>query len=796
MQSFKPKTMKQLINFSLLLCGLFSFPALQAQDITSAIRGTVIDRESQAPLPLANVLLIGSDPIIGVATDFDGQFRLEGVPVGRQAIRIELLGYKSVTLPNLLVVSAKELEVNIELEEAVLEMGSAEITAEVEKRKAANEMAVISSRVISTEEMTRFSGSLLDPARMAQNYAGISGANDQRNDIIIRGNSPTGVLWRMEGIDIPSPNHFATLGTTGGPVGMLNINNLQNSDFLTGAWSADYGNALSGVFDLKLRNGNRNEREFLGQIGFNGFEVGLEGPFKSGGRATYLANYRYSTLGVFDAIGIDLGTGAAVPEYQDITFKVDIPTENAGRFSLWGIGGLSFIEFTPPEEGEESDNLFAGDDEENRFESNTGVAGLSHTYFYDEKTFSKVVLAASAVQTTGDGNTILEDGSLERDFAFDRTQLRYSAHAKLNRKFNARTSANAGIIAELFDIDFLDSVRNDLGVYYQRQRFTGTAPLVQAYVQAKHKFNESATLIAGLHSQHFTTNGSNVVEPRLAFRYALNERQTLTFGSGLHSQTQPIVTYYITPQGGDPNIYPNEDLGFSRSFHNVLGYERNLGRNGRIKLETYYQYLFDIPVDTLPSTFSMINEGADFVFPTATGLTQEGSGQNFGLEITLERFFNQGWYFLMTTSVFESTYKGSDGVSRNTAFNTNYVFNMLSGKEWILNDRFTLTLDGKVTLSGGRPVTPVDLVASNAAGFEIRDDAEAFSERLDEFLRFDLKFGVRANGKNISQEFFVDLQNLTNRDNVFIQGYDANTGGISTTFQRGFFPNVFYRVYF
>lgn len=788
--------MKRILNLSLLLLGLFVQPKAEAQDIVSTIRGSVIDRESRAPLPLATVLLIGSDPVNGTTTDFDGQFRLENVPVGRQAVRIELLGYKPVTLPNLLVVSAKALEVNVELEEAVLEMGSAEITAEVDKREAANEMAVISSRVISTEEMTRFSGSLLDPARMAQNYAGISGANDQRNDIIIRGNSPSGVLWRMEGIDIPSPNHFATLGTTGGPVGMLNINNLQNSDFLTGAWSADYGNAMSGVFDLKLRNGNRNEHEFLGQIGFNGFEVGLEGPFKSGGRATYLANYRYSTLGVFDAIGIDLGTGAAVPEYQDLTFKVDLPTEKAGRFSLWGIGGLSYIEFTPPEEGEESDNLFAGDDEENRFESNTGVAGLSHTYFYDEKTYSKVVLAASAVQTTGEGNTLLEGGGRERDFSFDRTQLRYSAHAKVNRKFNAKTSANAGVIAELFDIDFLDSVRNDLGVYYQRQRFTGSAPLIQSYVQAKHKFNESATLIAGLHSQHFTSNGSHALEPRVALRYALNEKQTLTFGSGVHSQTQPIVTYYITPEGEAADVYPNEDLGFSRSLHNVLGYERGLGKNGRLKLETYFQYLFDIPVDTLATSFSMINEGADFVFPTATGLTQEGTGQNYGLEITLERFFNQGWYFLMTTSLFESTYKGSDGIERNTAFNTNYVFNMLSGKEWILNDRFTLTLDGKITVSGGRPVTPVDLEASNAAGFEIRDDSQAFSERLDDFLRFDLKFGLRANGKNLSQEFFVDLQNLTNRDNVFLQGYDENSGGISTTYQRGFFPNVFYRVYF
>lgn len=768
-----------------------------AQEITSGIRGTVVDRESQAPLPFVTVQLVDSDPVIATVTDLDGRFRLENVPVGRQAIVIELLGYTPAALPNLLVVSAKELTVNVELEEAVLEMDSAEITAESSKRETANEMSVISSRVISTEEMTRFSGSLLDPARMAQNYAGISGANDQRNDIIIRGNSPTGVLWRMEGIDIPSPNHFATIGTTGGPVGMLNINNLQNSDFLTGAWSADYGNALSGVFDLKLRTGNRDQREFLGQIGFNGFEIGLEGPFKKGGRASYLANYRYSTLGVFDALGIDLGTGAAIPEYQDLTFKLDFPTEKAGRFSVWGIGGLSFIAFDPPEEGEESDNLFSADDERSRFESNTGVGGISHTYFFNEKTSSKVILAASAVQTAGTTDEVQEDDSEIRTLEFDRTQVRYSAHVKLNRKFNAKTSANVGFIADLYDIDFLDSLRNDAGVYYQRQRFTGTAPLMQSYLQAKHKFSERATLIAGLHSQHFTRNGSNVIEPRLAFRWAATEKTTFSLGSGLHSQTQPIVTYFITPEGAPDGTYPNEELGFSRSVHNVLGVERALGRNGRIKLEGYYQYLFDIPVDADSSTtFSMLNEGADFVFPTRTGLVHEGTGQNYGLEITLERFLNNGWYVLVTTSLFESTYTGSDGVERSTAFNSNYVFNALAGKEWMLNEKITLTLDGKVTVAGGRPVTPIDLEASIATGSEVRDDSRAFEDRIDDYFRLDLKFGIRVNGKRVSQEFFADLTNLTNQQNVFIQGFDAERGEVGETYQRGFFPNVFYRIYF
>lgn len=185
----------------------------------------------------------------------------------------------------------------------------------------------MSARQLSTDEAFRYAGTRSDPSRMAQNFAGVSGTNDGRNDIIIRGNSPVGVLWRMDGIDIPNPNHFSTLGATGGPVSILNINTLKNSDFLTSAFPAQYGNALAGVFDLKLRNGNNEKNEFIGQLGFNGFEFGAEGPLNKNSKASYLVNYRYSMVAALQSIGLNFGTGSATPYYQNSTFKINIPTK-------------------------------------------------------------------------------------------------------------------------------------------------------------------------------------------------------------------------------------------------------------------------------------------------------------------------------------------------------------------------------------------------------------------------------------------------------------------------------------
>jgi hypothetical protein len=766
-----------------------------AQSATSAIRGTVVDKQSQFPIIGATVIVSDVTPVLGATTGIDGQFRITEVPAGRHTVTIQYTGYESQTLSGLLVVTGKDLELNVQLLESVTQLNAVEIVAEDDKSESINKMSSVSTRSFSLEEARRYSGTLQDPARMVQNYAGVSNASDDRNDIIIRGNSPSGVLWRLEGIDIPNPSHFSTLGTTGGPVSILNANNLANSDFATSAFAAEYGNALAGVFDLRLRSGNSNKREYMGQIGFNGFELGAEGPFKKGKNATYVLNYRYSVLGVIQALGVNFGTGAAVPEYQDLTFKADLPTTKAGRFTIFGIGGTSFIDFKADDSGE--NNLYSDNSQNSQFRSRTGVAGLTHTYFFNEKTFGKLVIAASRSQNSGYIDSLNVDRNPTRSFGTNQIQDKISAHYVFNRKINARSTLRAGVITERLFFNMQDSVLVNSSYFFRTADFNGHADLGQAYAQWNYRANDQWTINSGVHAQHFFYNASTSIEPRIGARYQMGPKSALSLGAGLHSQLQPITVYFNREEQDNGDVLSNNrNLDFNKALHAVIGYDFRLSAHSRIRTEAYYQYLYDIAVDRTSSSFSILNAGADFGLPTNGDLINSGTGTNMGVELTVERFLYNGFYYLLTASIFDSKYTGSDGIERNTAFNGNYVFNALAGKEWKVGEQNAITADFKVTYAGGRWFTPVDLDASQLEGAEVRNDELAFSEQYTPYFRTDIKVGYRMNGKKFSQAISLDIRNVTNNQNVFMKGYDRFSGTIETTYQTGLFPMVLYNIYF
>ncbi len=772
----------------LLLFGFLFYMSLSAQ----TIKGVVIDKQSQATIPGAKVVLKTADTIIRTLSDIYGEFRLENIPLGRQVIQVSYPGYELVTIPNLMVIVGKELHVKVQLEERINEIAEVVVSGKDKSGEIINKMATVSTRSISIDDVGKFAGSLQDPARMAQNFAGVSGANDARNDIVVRGNSPGGVLWRMEGIDIPSPNHFSTLGTTGGPISMLNINNLANSDFMTSAWSADYGNALSGVFDLQLRNGNHSKREYIAQVGFNGFEFGAEGPFKKGKRASYILNYRYSTLAIMSALGINLGTGTAVPQYQDLTLKLDFPTKKAGRFSIFGIGGISYIESET--DSTETDNIYFFPSTKSNVSSSTGILGVSHRYFFNNKTFSKLVLSASTQNSGIDIDTLLNNNYI-KFYSQSNNQTKYSANYKINKKFNAKNTATIGAIYDYFSFDIIDSIKVG-NSYSKTSDFRGGTSLVQAYLMWQHRFSNLLTMNLGVHSQHLLMNNSNSLEPRVGLKYKFTERQTLSIGGGMHSQMQRVPSYFYEEIVAGESTTPNKSLNFTRTIHSVIGHDLDIGKGLHLKTEFYYQYLYNAPVDTFPSAFSALNQGADFAEFSRTGLVNEGKGYNYGGELTLEKFYSKGYYFLVTASIFDSKYQGSDQVLRNTAFNTNYVFNALGGKEFKIAKKMTLGFDVKVTYAGGRRYTPIDLPASQASGSAVYIYSKAYSEQNPAYFRTDFKITFRMDQKKISHWFSIDLQNVTNQKNIFLYGYNSTTNQLGATYQRGFFPDITYKLWF
>lgn len=788
--------MKNLLLLFLLLTAALP---LWAQGPTQIIKGKVTDAQSGYPLIGATVILLDSDPILASPTDAGGSFRLIGVPLGRQAVQVRYLGYKEQTLPNIVVTAGKEVVVQISLEEQVLQGQEVVITGEREKGSAQNEFAAVSARTFNPEETARFAGSRNDPARMAANFAGVSGANDSRNDIIIRGNSPAGLLWRLDGINIPNPNHYGALGSTGGPVSMLNYNLLDKSDFITAAFPAQYGNAVGGVFDLQMRAGNNEKREYLGQIGFNGFELGAEGPITANSKASYLANYRYSTLGAFQAVGLEIGTGSATPQYQDANFKVVLPTEKAGTFSLFGLGGLSRINLLGSEADTTARNFYGDDSYDWYLKYQTGVLGLSHQYYFNPTTYSKITLAASGTRQLFRGDSLSTESRLPVPMEeADYKQNKYSAHLLVHKKFNARNTLTTGLILDLYAFDLLNA-RVVPGSARAFVSGDGQSLLTQGYTQWLHRFTDNFSLNAGLNAQHLALNGSLALEPRLGLKYFLDARQSLSLGYGHHSQMQPFQAYFIRSTYADGSTaLTNKNLDFVQSRHLALSYDYRFTPDLRLKVETYYQRLYGAAVETRPSSFSMLNAGADFTIPDLDSLRNGGRGRNYGVELTLEKFYSQGFYFLLTTSLFESTYRGSDGVWRNTAFNGRYVVNALAGKEIKVGrgGRNSLNLDLKGTGAGGRYVTPIDLERSRLAGEAVYRDEQAFSQQLSDYFRTDVKLSYRMNRTRATHEFSLDMQNVTNRDNVFTQRYNPRTHTLSTEYQMGFFPIPQYRVLF
>ncbi|MEL6659226.1 MAG: TonB-dependent receptor [Bacteroidota bacterium] len=797
-----------MLRLLLPLAFVLSTISLFAQ--TQTIKGSIIDQQSEMPLIGAAVELLGNENVTGTVTDIDGYFRLEGVPIGRQVIQVTYLGYEPLTVPNIVVNSGKEVILQLAMEEAIAELDAVVVTATVDKDKAQNELATISARTFSVEEVNRYSGGNSDVARLVSNFAGVSTANDSRNDIVIRGNSPTGVLWRIEGIPIPNPNHFSTLGTTGGPVSALNPNLLRNSDFLTSAFPAEYGNALAGVFDLGLRNGNRDRHEFMLQLGaFSGLEGMAEGPLFNGG--SYAVAGRYSFVGLASELGIPVGTNAT-PNYQDLTFKLDFGNTKAGKFVLFGIGGQSDIDFLSDEVDE--DDLFAAADEDAFAVSSFGVLGLRHNLILSDKAYLRTVIAGSTSENTFTQERYFLQNT-EEEFSVpygdvDNLENRYSISSYVNKKFNARLTARAGILAEIYDYDLNaldaeegpdedgDGVRELVTVY----QFQDQATILQPFVQTQYRFNKAWTLNAGLHMQYLDINSSTALEPRLALNWDFAPRQTLSLGYGMHSQTQPIPILLATSPNADGTFSrPNEDLDFTRSQHFVLGYDFKFAADWRLKAEAYYQDVSDVPVDPFASSFSILNTGADFIFPrNKFGLVNEGTGENYGVELTLEKFFSKNYYALVTASIYDSRYTGSDGVERSTAFNNSYVLNVLAGREWNFgpNKRHAFTIDTKITTAGGRPFTPTDLEASREAGFQVDVEELAFSETLDSYFRWDLKLGVALNSdkRKLSHRFYLDFQNLTNQENIFVRRYNRQTNEVNDVFQRGFFPDFLYRVQF
>jgi len=790
---------RSILLFLSLLYAAVAF----SQTYTQTIRGKVIDADSKSPLFGANIVLLNSDTLNGSVTDVDGKFRLDKVKVGRQAIKVTSLGYEDAFLSNIILTSAKEVVLTVELREKVYTANVIEIVSETDKTKANNDLVTLSSRNFQAEETGRYAGSRGDPSKMVANYAGVSSGNDARNDIIVRGNSPLGVLWRLEGVDIPNPNHFSAQGATGGPISMLNNNVLGNSDFLTGAFPAEYGNKTAAVFDLKLRNGNNEKREFTGQIGINGVELGAEGPISKKQGSSYLVNYRYSTLELFNKLGIRFGVSAS-PEYQDVSYKVNIPTQKAGIFQLWGIGGTSKLSLLDSELKPE-DWSYISKGEDLVFKTSMGAAGVSHMYFFNPKVSGKLNLSVSGTLLDAFVDTIsVIDNSKFLDRKNKSTEANYIANYTVTAKLNAKHLIKAGATYQLIYFDANSyAYSNKYNQYiYELDVKKSTAGLLQGFAHWQFRPTDKITINSGVHYQNFLLNNTWALEPRLGARFQLTKKQNLNIAYGMHSQMQPTIYYFYGTYIPSNNSYfkSNRNLDLSRSQHAILSYDYNFAKNFRFKLEAYYQYLNNVPIQkNWNSSFSMINVGNALEgIPLVDTLVNMGEGENYGVEFTIEKFFSNHFYFLTTVSVYDSKYKDKNGVVRNTSYNGGYVGNALAGYELQIgkNKNKAIALDLKYTQAGGNRYTPIDIELSKLAGKAVYVDSEAFSKKQKDYSRFDVKVSYKTNRKKTAQSLFFVIENIVGTKNILRESYNANTQSIQKEYQLGLFYYFGYRIEF
>jgi len=606
-----------------------------------------------------------------------------------------------------------------------------------------------------------------------------------------------GLQWRLDDMEIPNPNHFASAGTTGRPVTVLNNNLLTNSDFFTGAFPAQYGNTLAGIFDLRMRNGNSDRREYWFEIGWNGLEFGTEGPFSKKSPASYLFSYRYSLLEVVSYIGIDLGV---IPRYQDLNLKITMPTRKAGTFSLTGMGGLSYIQLFDSRKSPDK-WMFPDYGQDLANGSSLGVLGLTHQILLTPKTRWKnmIYLVGSLVYTKID--TFSNVVTTPAPWAGERSQeIKGSVSSQIFHKFSPRNSLDAGIFYDQYWLSYADSMMWK-GAFLVNTGSREQMGFLRGYAQWKHSFSDRFSITTGLFGSLFTLNNNQALEPRIGFDWIINDRHSLNFGTGLYSQMQPRVIYFILTHHPDGSIsQPNLSMDFTRSWQLAVGYNYLLTENLRFKVETYYQYLYDIPVKRSIPQYALLNQGHEFFLDRqySDSLINLGSGENWGVEFTFERFFRKNYYFLLTSSLFNSTYQGYDKVVRNSAFNVNYVLNAVGGYEFVIGKRKwgIMAFGLRATWAGGNPYIPYDVDATVAAGEPIPDWRFAYDPRYPEYKRLSFRFGVKRNLPKYNIEFLLDLQYRTNYTNIALQRIDPKTGDIHYYFTMGFFPMGTWRIQF
>ena len=725
----------------------------------------------------------------GTTTDSLGRFLLAEVPVGRHDLEVSCLGYEPALLKEILVGSSKEVILEIRLQESLIAVDEVVVRPAVNKTEPLNDLALAGGRMLSVEEAARYAGGMDDPARLVSSFAGVA-STVGNNGIVVRGNAPKFLQWRLEDVEIPNPNHFAEVTSFGGGgLTAMSSQVLGNSDFYTGAFPAEYGNALSGVFDMYLRNGNNARHEHTFQLGILGIDAASEGPFSQHYDGSYLFNYRYSTLALMTPL---LPADAEGTNYQDLSFKLHFPTRRAGTFSLWGVGLIDrsgTVAETDPAKW-----TYDQDMEDQDVRQYMGAAGINHTVPLGRTSRLNTTLAATVSGLDMHTERMSDEVIPLPQNVIRNTNWNFVFSTALRTRFGERHTNRTGVrlTGLRYDQFMQDAPARDGALQTLTDR-AGMSALLSVYSTSLVRLSQCWEASAGVHVQWFTLNDRYTVEPRASVRYRVAPDHSLALAYGLHSRLE-MLNYYFTEVGGEP---VNRDLDFTKAHHLSLTYDWQIGTNRHLRIEPYVQYLYDVPV--IPgTTFSFINLRGDDDWFLAARLANAGRGLNYGVDITFERFMARGFYYMATASLFNARFRTADGRWFDTRYNRNYVLNLLAGKEWMTgrNRQNLLGINGRITFQGGDRYSPIDEAASAARQEAVYDERRPYSEQFEPVLLAHLTVSYRINRRRVAHEFALKVLNLTGYKDYYGHRYNYHTGQVEPEREANIIPNISYRIDF
>ncbi|MGB1247324.1 MAG: TonB-dependent receptor [Chitinophagales bacterium] len=781
--------MKQIFSLILLLLSY----SIGFSQTTQNIKGQILDLDTQEPLFGAAVYCSGYETQ-GVTTDINGNYTIENIPVGQIQVIASYLGYETYYSGVITHNSGKTTLLPIEMSSNAVDLGEILIIANYDIGQAKNEDLTVSTRSISLKEANRFAGSIGDPGRVVLNMPGVQTSQDNNTDIMVRGNSAMGILWRLEGIDVPNVNHFSRPGSSGGGISALSPNVLGTYDFSTGAFPAEYGNAIAGVFDMKYRKGNPYEHNFSIRAGIIGLNFGAEGPLSKNEnkQSSYLFNYRYSTLGILNKMGIHVVGENTDNTFQDLSFNISLPTQKKAQFSIFGLGGLSSEITKAKKDTAQWENY--SDKFQTNFLTNLGVVGLSWTQRLNNDSYLKTVVAGTYNDIRDNDDTL--DNQLDfhpiRFSRFTQSKIALGVYYnnKLNPKLNLKTGVNFDQIFYAFDEKkYVDS----LGITKQLIKGDGNTTQIQPFFQLKYRPTSQTTIIAGLRANYLALNHTYAIEPRLSIQQKINNHN-LSLAYGLNSQALTLGSYFTQDEDKAANSLPNFNLEMIKSHHLVLSYDFIFRQYYRLKIEPYFQYIYDAPVGAdISSTTFLLNTRSGYA---KEKLVNKGTGMNYGVDISLEKFYTNKWFAMINGSIFSSTYTPLDGKKYSTHYDNRFGLSLMGGKLFSLKKSNSIEMSIRLQYSGGFRYTPIDLTASIDANEAITNDELAYTLTNPHYIRPDFRIAYRKNKKKYSWILSLDLANFINRKNVLRQFYNRDTQQLEYNYQYGLLPILAFQVDF